>query len=619
MSTISKNTNASNNPVPLPVMFAIEQNPPAANATSGAYPIEPYSLIHQFNYLRSSINKSGEDTLSGSTPDVMQVLLKIEATHTAAVNYERMVNEAVDQLERDIAATKTYNDNSSTVFLSSLEQSKSSLKEFTRQKEHLLKKDLEGLFDQCFDKLLKNGDESPSDNNKWHYLCLAGLLDAIKASTSSNPEKAASFCSVFKAAPLPRSITTMLAQNFTFFANNIVSCVTEDLQKISRFLFQQDTFTVTRSDHKTMTQVFSLSKTFNYALALLHRLLSSEAFIADLGNHVHVTTMDELFAVLLPFWVMKDQADSPFYLMFILPAVQFVQRHLHFLTETGGLCQLLDSVSFVPALLTAHLCLLHQLSTEPLPMVKKLFGDFEGNSSESNIFLSGSKSQAIALARWLITELWTMLSSTLCVLCQLDSNKLNNIFIVAMIFKTKNSAILKQLFHQLLLLRELYKEDPSQDNSNVLSLNLVKKGWFIVNWFIELLEINLGEDFWSLHGLIDNNQPSKEGENNESEHRSQIQSHNPKIPITEKTVLKKRNSADSSNSSSDGFEMVGSLSNKDIFHEVAKILNSVKIPVQPEDELPSEACELSKEVKEFQELMESFKNTFIAWLEMLKN
>lgn len=164
-----------------------------------------------------------------------------------------------------------------------------------------------------------------------------------------------------------------------------------------------------------------------------------------------------------------------------------------------------------------------------------------------------------------------------------------------------------------------FTEDPSQDNSNVLSLNLVKKGRFIVNWFIELLEINLGEDFWSLHGLIDKNQPSKEGENNESEHRSQIQSPNPKIPITVKTVLEKRNSADSSNSSSDGFEMVGSLSNKDIFHEVAKILNSVKIPVQPEDELPSEACELSKEVKEFQELMESFKNTFIAWLEMLKN
>ncbi len=459
MSTIGKNTNASNDPVPLPVMFAVEQSPPAANATSGAYLIEPYSLIHQFNYLRASINKSGEDTFSGSTPEVMQVLLKIEATHTAAVNYELRVNDAVDQLERDIAAIKAYNNNgiSSTALISSLKQSKSSLKEFTRQKEHLLKKDLEGLFDQCFVRLLKKGDKSLKDDTKWHYLCLAGLLDSMKVSKSLKPEQTASFCSVFKAAPLSSSITTMLAQNFTFFANNIVSCVTEDLQKISRFLFQQDTFTVTRSDHKTMTQVFSLSKTFNYALALLHRLLSSEAFIADLGNHVHVTTMDELFAVLLPFWVMKDQTDSPFYLMFILPAVQFVQRHLHFLTETGGLCQLLDSVSFVPALLTAHLCLLHQLSTEPLPMVKKLFGDFEGNSSESNIFLSGSKSQAIALARWLITELWTMLSSTLCVLCQLDSNKLNNIFIVAMIFKTKNSAILKQLFHQLLLLRELYK------------------------------------------------------------------------------------------------------------------------------------------------------------------
>ncbi len=425
---------------------------------------------------------------SCSTPEVIKRLLAIEANHLTKASYEQKLAEAMQSIREDIAAKEAsaavnnngdvYSvNNSNTAEKTLLAEHEVSLEEYVQQVEQQQREDLVDFLKHCLEQLkeeeLRQRRRADVPNvpptNPFvmspYFIVLSALLDVISESSHSLPSSSEASSSVNHLSssgfqvrtPLPQELITELSTEFTSNINTLIIAICAELKELSNVIFQNSPHHNTGSQSTTEQVSFNVKmqqtkERFHVALAFLSRLFSERTFLEEAGNQMSDFTMKRLLIILLPYWLKEcpqyqfnsNQHDHLYqhFRQFTTPVVDFFNRHLLFKEnstgaydmESGDGGKLPPKSSFLAGQLSAFVQLLHQLSSQSLQVVLRMFGktyvpegcflDVTNLPVNGHFGMDGSRRRAFQLAKALLTELWAMLRTVVDALGVLPTEEL---------------------------------------------------------------------------------------------------------------------------------------------------------------------------------------------------
>ena len=449
---------------------------------------------HRAQLMVDSCNSTADPSSApSSTPEVIKRLLAIEANHLTKACYEQKLAEAMQFMREDIAAKEAsaatasnngdvynVNHNSNTAEKTLLAQHEASLEEYIQLVEQQQDEDLVDFLKHCLEQLkeeeLRQNRQNPSDvppTNPFemspYFIVLSALLDVISESSHSRPpcsSPEASSSSVNHLSPsgfqvrtpLSEELITELCKEFTSNINTLIIAACVELKELSNVIFHyphpRHYYTEGQSTTEQVNFKVEMQKVkerFHVALALLSRLFSERTFLEEAGNQVSDFTMKRLITTLLPYWLKEcpvyqfnRNCPDQHLRQFTTPVVDFLERHLLFRENStsydmesgdgGELSPLPPKSSFLAGQLSAFVQLLHQLSSQSLQVVVRMFGktyvpeggflDVINLPVNGHFGMDGSRRRAFQLAKASLNQLWKMLRTVVNALGVLPTEEL---------------------------------------------------------------------------------------------------------------------------------------------------------------------------------------------------